>query len=501
MDDRELEVTKKDLEQVYGTFILGNAEYAISACNLQEVVDAPTEYTELPLSHQYVKGLFNLRGNVMPVVDMKALLNQKMQYTDEAKLAVVNYSGHCVGLLFDGTGKVFAGNSRTLDLYDRDQSDSLLMGVFKNNLNTKLIQLIDVENILALRCLPKNKVENSCGSSTFEKRKEEKVRCISFKVGSTTCAFQIDQIREVVKPIEIAKSELVDDLSLGMINLRGTTVPLVDFSVLLGYSNQQLSRSRDLSDANAIVMEIEGYLIGFLIGKMDDIFYHAKANVLRFTTMVKERTNAFEGLLPREEKGEVLLLNPEGLLNRQEISSIAKRHSDLYREDNNSEKGIKKKTHLRELHLVFTCMQQFVIDMSSILEIIEKPEQLLLPPNLRKDVVGVYNLRGRLISVLDLRSLLGLPKQSNIATKPKIVICSVLDNDYGLVVDGINEIIQFSEEDKMDMPSSLFAVENALQKVTKTIRVTFKNGDEKNLLVLNVERLLSTFVESRTLTA
>lgn len=62
-----------DIIQLVG-FIIGDEEYAVPILNIQEIIK-PIEYTRVPSVPEYVLGVFNMRGNVMPLIDLASLFN------------------------------------------------------------------------------------------------------------------------------------------------------------------------------------------------------------------------------------------------------------------------------------------------------------------------------------------------------------------------------------------------------------------------------------------
>lgn len=62
-----------DIIQLVG-FIVGDEEYAIPILNIQEIIK-PIEYTRVPSVPSYVLGVFNMRGNVMPLIDLAQRFN------------------------------------------------------------------------------------------------------------------------------------------------------------------------------------------------------------------------------------------------------------------------------------------------------------------------------------------------------------------------------------------------------------------------------------------
>ncbi|EAH6179764.1 purine-binding chemotaxis protein CheW [Campylobacter coli] len=62
-----------DIIQLVG-FVVGDEEYAIPILNIQEIIK-PIEYTRVPSVPDYVLGVFNMRGNVMPLIDLAQRFN------------------------------------------------------------------------------------------------------------------------------------------------------------------------------------------------------------------------------------------------------------------------------------------------------------------------------------------------------------------------------------------------------------------------------------------
>ena len=63
------EKEREEIVQLVG-FIVGDEEYAIPILNIQEIIK-PIEYTRVPSVPDYVLGVFNLRGNVIPLIDLR----------------------------------------------------------------------------------------------------------------------------------------------------------------------------------------------------------------------------------------------------------------------------------------------------------------------------------------------------------------------------------------------------------------------------------------------
>ena len=92
--------TEENITQLVG-FIVGEEEYAIPILNIQEIIK-PIEYTRVPSTPAYVLGAFNLRGNVIPLIDLRMKFNLPPQnQTSETRYIVMKDGDNIAGFVID----------------------------------------------------------------------------------------------------------------------------------------------------------------------------------------------------------------------------------------------------------------------------------------------------------------------------------------------------------------------------------------------------------------
>jgi purine-binding chemotaxis protein CheW len=92
----------------YLTFVLGEEEYGIEILKLQEIrgYDAVTPIANTP---SFIKGVVNLRGKIVPIVDLRIKFNLgKVAYDEFTVVIILNLSGRVVGIVVDGVSDVMA---------------------------------------------------------------------------------------------------------------------------------------------------------------------------------------------------------------------------------------------------------------------------------------------------------------------------------------------------------------------------------------------------------
>ena len=93
-------------EQQLVTFRLGIEEYGINVENVQEI-NRMTEVTKIPRAPQSIEGIVNLRGNVVPALDLRRLFNlSEKQVTDSTRIIIVDLDGKSTGLIVDSVSEV-----------------------------------------------------------------------------------------------------------------------------------------------------------------------------------------------------------------------------------------------------------------------------------------------------------------------------------------------------------------------------------------------------------
>lgn len=92
----------------YLTFVLGEEEYGLDILKVQEIrgYDAVTQIANTP---DFIKGVVNLRGKIVPIVDLRIKFNLgKVEYNEFTVVIILNLGGRVVGIVVDGVSDVMA---------------------------------------------------------------------------------------------------------------------------------------------------------------------------------------------------------------------------------------------------------------------------------------------------------------------------------------------------------------------------------------------------------
>jgi len=91
LQENALEIKGSNAQDQYLLFLVGGVLYGIEALKAQEIVEY-SDITKVPMMHSFVKGVTNIRGNIVPVIDLldRFKLGQT-KIADKTSIVVVNY--------------------------------------------------------------------------------------------------------------------------------------------------------------------------------------------------------------------------------------------------------------------------------------------------------------------------------------------------------------------------------------------------------------------------
>ena len=133
------------------TFFLGREEYGVDVRLVQEIIRV-SEITQVPRAPEFVKGVINLRGRIIPVVDLKRkLLLGEVEVARQSRIVVVKIKDRLIGLLVDAASQVLKVPVSSIDAAPEEVVEidaTAIRGVAK--LPGRLIILMDLMKTLSL---------------------------------------------------------------------------------------------------------------------------------------------------------------------------------------------------------------------------------------------------------------------------------------------------------------------------------------------------------------
>lgn len=93
--------TNKSIDNQYLTFVIENEAYGVEISNVKEIITM-CAITKVPHTEEYLKGIINLRGEIIPVIDVRErFLKPSKEYDSLTCIIVVEYKDYILGLIVD----------------------------------------------------------------------------------------------------------------------------------------------------------------------------------------------------------------------------------------------------------------------------------------------------------------------------------------------------------------------------------------------------------------
>ncbi|MEH0832449.1 chemotaxis protein CheW [Pectobacterium cacticida] len=136
--------------QEFLIFTLGDEEYGVDILKVQEIrgYDQVTRIANTP---PFIKGVTNLRGVIVPIVDLRIkFAKQDVEYNDNTVVIVLNLGQRVVGIVVDGVSDVLsltAEQIRPAPEFAVTLSTEYLTGL--GSLGERMLILVDIEKLLS----------------------------------------------------------------------------------------------------------------------------------------------------------------------------------------------------------------------------------------------------------------------------------------------------------------------------------------------------------------
>lgn len=142
-------LSEEGIVQIVSFSLLNDVEYGVDILSIHEILKIPA-VTRLPNVPLFIKGVLNLRGNVIPVVNVRARFGlAESPFTEASRIIVVEVGDKLIGLLVDEVYQVIRIPRRNIEQPSElieGVSDDFIQGV--GRLKDGLVVILRLENML-----------------------------------------------------------------------------------------------------------------------------------------------------------------------------------------------------------------------------------------------------------------------------------------------------------------------------------------------------------------
>ena len=239
----------KDESQLV-TFLLNEEEFGFDIMSVQEIIRLP-KMAKVPRTPAYVEGIANLRGVVLPVIDMRNRFGMEVaEQTDRTRVLVVDINGVKTGLRVDRVKqvtRVLRSDIEAPPAAIRGTTSDYLEGVVKLDKGKRIIMALNAARVCEI-AVTRNSTSSAAAVSTSKAASETAIdatinsdadvqKMVTFRIAKEEFAFHMEHVREILRVQTPNQVPDVPDYVLGVLTVRGQILPVIDLRRLLQQSS------------------------------------------------------------------------------------------------------------------------------------------------------------------------------------------------------------------------------------------------------------------------
>jgi purine-binding chemotaxis protein CheW len=494
-------------DRQFVTFNVAGEMFAVPMAPVQEIIRVP-EVARLPLAPPALDGLSNLRGRVLPIVNLRRLFNTDERAHDDATRALVINLGQPLGFVVDRVASVVNVGPGEIEPASAIQSivkADFLTGVINRpaaNGARQLMLVLDFERLVQAQFGSVHASGQAGGSGAAgavaqadetarSAATADELRLVSFTVDAQEYAIAIANVQEIVQvPASISAVPNAPSHVLGLISLRQRLLPLVSLRSLFGLSPVDPNEQHRI-----VVVALPG---GGQVGLVTD-------TVKEVLSVPRHQADPVPGVLSRshdlqefesicrldEGRRLVSIIATDKLLGMQAIrDAVDAAGSAAPATDANEDTAMSRNASTEaatdddaQVVIFRLGAEEFGVPIMSVQEIVRVPETLTRVPKTPRFVEGVINLRGTVLPVIDQRSRLGMPTIER-NDRQRIMVYTLGGLRTGFIVDSVAEVLRIARSHIERAPALSDEQGRLITQVAKL------DGDKRLVMLIDPRQLL-----------
>ncbi len=455
------------------TFDVAGEMFAVPMAPVQEIIRVP-EVARLPLAPAALDGLSNLRGRVLPIVNLRRIFGVPERINDESTRALVVHVGQALGFVVDRVASVIhiePGELQPAQALQGIVKAEHVCGVIQRSEasgDRRLLMVLDFPRLVAEHfgalssaAQSRDALSNSAGADALsgdgararveEAGASEERRLVSFTVAAQEYALDIAHVQEIVQvPERITALPRSAVHVLGLISLRQRLLPLVSLRSLFALPPQPVDEHHRI----VVVTLPGGVQVGLVTDSVKEVLGVPRQQTEPVPSALSRNgeMQEFEAICRLDEgRRLVSILDTSRLLGLQGIRDAldaARQAADGTAAQSTEDPDMARSTATRvadsdDVQVVIFRLgaEEFGVPIMNVQEIVRVPEVLTRVPRTPDFVEGVINLRGTVLPVMDQRKRLGLPSIER-NDRQRIMVYTLAGVRTGFIVDSVAEVLR-----------------------------------------------------------
>jgi purine-binding chemotaxis protein CheW len=315
------------------SFDVDGQEYAIAIEDVQEIVQVPEAVIHVPRSDSHVLGVMTLRSRLLPLVNLRSMFALPHRDLDEkSRIVVLTLNGVSVGVVVDAVSEVLRVSKSGVDplpaLLAREGNLAEITSICRLDNGKRMVSIVTARNLFghsvikeALSAMNEDEAEDSQQQTKeVDDSLDDDEQVVIFRLDKEEFGAPIASVQEIVRiPDELIRVPQAPSFVEGVINLRGTVLPVIDLRLRLGL--EQVERS---DRQRIMVFLISDVRTGFIVDQVAEVLRIPKAAIEPAPQLSAEQGMLLSRMANLEkQKRMVQLLDPPHLMERNELVALA----------------------------------------------------------------------------------------------------------------------------------------------------------------------------------
>jgi purine-binding chemotaxis protein CheW len=337
-DRREAGETSDEIRLV--SFEVDKQEYALPIESVEEIVQLPDHVNAIPNSRQHLVGVMNLRNRMLPLVSLRSLFGLPPPATDlQSRIVVVSRDldgeQHSVGLVTDTVKEVLRAPRSSVDpvprLLHSGDGQQEVESICRLEQGKRLVSIMSTDRLFLNDHVGDGLASGAAGENETMQGHQRKAddrlydeeQFVIFTLADDEYGVPIDAVQEIVRvPEQITKMPKTPDFVEGIINLRGSVMPIVDQR--RRFSLPDIDRS---DRQRIVVFLVKGVRTGFIVDSVSEVLKVSRAQISPAPDLAADSDGAVSRVANLvEAKRLILMLDVERLLSESELASLRRTH-------------------------------------------------------------------------------------------------------------------------------------------------------------------------------
>jgi purine-binding chemotaxis protein CheW len=314
------------------SFDVDGQEYAIAIEDVQEIVQVPEAVIHVPHSESHVLGVMTLRSRLLPLVNLRAMFALPYRELDEkSRIVVLTLGGVSVGVVVDAVSEVLRVSKSGVDplpaMLAREGNLAEVTSICRLDNGKRLVSIVTARNLFghsvikeALSAVNESELEEGQQTKEADDNLDDDEQVVIFRLDKEEFGAPIASVQEIVRvPEELIRVPKAPSFVEGVINLRGTVLPVIDLRLRLGL--KQVERS---DRQRIMVFLISDVRTGFIVDQVAEVLKIPKAAIEPAPQLSSDQVRLLSRMANLEkQKRMVQLIDPPHLMEKGELVALA----------------------------------------------------------------------------------------------------------------------------------------------------------------------------------